>query len=264
METTMLDRTDRNRLDEAGNARFGIGGNHPPGMIELAQGTISALADYLRDHPVISTEEEAREAKLLKDRADLAIKDMEDERDRLVRPLNTQVAEINGRYRPVRDPLTRVIAELKGRLTKFVQGEERRRQALAEAAQRVAAEKALLARQAEEAERAAKEEAEQGVCDVDVGGAITDADHAFADYEKAERTAARAERDTHVKIGGGFGRALSQRTHEVLTITDVHAAIDDMGLTEPLREAILTAARAYRKAIGELPDGIVSHQERSL
>lgn len=260
----MLDRTDHNRLAQAAASRLGIGGNGPPSQIELAQGTLSALADFLKDHPVISTEDEARAAKLLKDRADLAVKDLEDERDDLVRPLNTQVAEINGRYRPIRDPLTRVIAELKGRIGRFIEGEAKRRQALAEAAQRVAAEKALLARQAEEAERAAKEEAEQGVCDVDVGGAITNADAKFADYEKAERAAERANRDTHVKIGGGFGRALSQRTHEVLTITDVHAAIDDMGLTEPLREAFLTAARAYRKAIGELPDGIKSTQERSL
>jgi len=260
----MLDRTDHNRLAKLAADRHGIGGNSPPTMIELAGGTLSALADFLRDHPVIQTEDEARAAKALKDRADLCVKDLEDERDGLVRPLNQEVKAINDRYRPVRDPLTRIISELKGRIARFIQGEERRRQALAEAAGRVAAEKALLARQAEEAERAAKEEASQGVCDVDVGGAITQADVAFSDYEKAERAAERAERETHVKIGGGFGRALSQHTRKVLTITDVHAAIDDMGLTEPLKEAILTAARAYYKAIREWPDGIVETKERSV
>lgn len=264
METTMLDRTDHNRLAKLAADRHGIGGNGPPSQIELIQGTLSALADFLQDHPVIQTEEDAGAAKVIKDRASLAIKDLEDERDGLVRPLNTKVKAINDRYREVRDPLTKVLGELNARIDIFFNAERRRRQALAEAAQRVAAEKALLARQAEEAERAAKEEASQGVCDVDVGGAITQADSAFLDYEKAERAAERAERETHVKIGGGFGRALSQRTHEVLTITDVHAAIDDMGITEPLREAILTAARAYRKAIGELPDGITSTQERSV
>ncbi len=50
----------------------------------------------------------------------------------------------------------------------------------------------------------------------------------------------------------------------MLTITDVHAAIEDMGVTEPLKEAILTAARAYKKAIGELPDGVTAKQERSV
>jgi hypothetical protein len=260
----MLDRTDHNRLAKLAADRHGIGGNGPPSMTELAQGTLSALADFLQDHPVISTEDEARAAKLLKDRADLAMKDLKDEHEQLYRPLKDQIDDLAERYRPITKPLTAILAELKGRIDRFFNEERKRRQALAEAAGRVAAEKALLARQAEEAERAAKKEAEQGVCDVDVGGAITQADSAFLDYEKAERAAERAERETHVKIGGGFGRALSQRTHEVLTITDVHAAIDDMGVTEPLREAILTAARAYRKAIGELPDGIVATQERSV
>lgn len=252
----MLDRTDHNRL--------GIGGNGCPSMIELAQGTVSALADFLKDHPVIQSEEEARAAKLLKDRADNAIKDMEDERDKLVRPLNTQVAEINARYRPVRDPLVRIIAELKARLNRFIDGEAKRRQAIAEAAQRVAAERATLARQAEEAEREAKDEASQGVCDVDVAGATITADAAFEAFEKAERAAERAQRETHVKIGGGFAKALSQRTHEVLTIADWQAAIEEMGLTDGIKEAILTAARSYRKTFGELPDGITSTQERSV
>ena len=106
----MLDRTNHNALHEA---RFGIGGNNPPDMIALAQGTMTAVGRFLADHPVIQDEIEAKEAKLLKDRADDAVKDMEAERDGLVRPLNEKVAAINGRYRPVRDPLEKIIKELR-------------------------------------------------------------------------------------------------------------------------------------------------------
>ncbi len=248
----MLDRTN-----------FGIGHNGPPSSIDLAKDTLSALADWLKDNPVIETEEAARAAKLMKDRADSAMKDLKDEHEKLYRPFKDQIDELAERYE-IRDPLARIISELKARIDRFINAERLRRQAIAEAAQRVAAEKATLARLAEEAERAAAQEAAQGVCDVDIVGATVTADQAFAEYERSERAAERAQRETHVMIGGGYGKRLGQRTHEVLTITDVHAAIEDMGVTEPLQEAILTAARAYKKAIGELPDGITARQERSV
>ena len=106
----MLDRTDHNRLAEATQRHFGIGGNGPPSLIDLAREAMTAVGAFLKDHPTIATEEDARAAKLMKDRADGTIKDMEDERGGLVRPLNTQVAEINGRYRAIRDPFTKTLA----------------------------------------------------------------------------------------------------------------------------------------------------------
>lgn len=246
--------------------RLGIGGNRPPSAIELVGSgdTAAALSAFLKDHPVILTEEEAREAKLLKDRADAAVKDLEDERDALVRPLNEQVRTTNDRYRQVREPLAKIIGEIKTRLTAFARAEEQRRHAAAEAARRAAEEAARQAREAEERERQAAEEAAAGVFDVDVGGAIEDADAAFNAFRKAGRAAERAERATHVRIAGGHNKAISLRTHEVLTVTDAHAAIEEMGLTDNIRDAILTAARTYRKAFGELPEGIAATLERTI
>jgi phage host-nuclease inhibitor protein Gam len=244
--------------------RFGVGGNNPPDMIAFAQGTMTAVGKFLADHPVIRDEMEAKEAKLLKDRADDAVKDMETERDGLVRPLNEKVAAINGRYRPVRDPLEKIIKELRSRLTKYSLAEEAKREAIAEAARAAAAEAERIAREAEEREREAALEAASGVLDVDIAAATITADAAFAEFERADRTAARADRDTRVRITGGYRNAVSLKTHEVLSVTDWRAAIEEMGLTEPLRDAILTAARAYRKLMGELPDGIAATQERTV
>lgn len=260
----MLDRTDHNRLAEAAQRRFGIGGNGPPSLIDLAREAMTAVGAFLKDHPTIATEDDARAAKLMKDRADGTIKDMEDERDALVRPLNTQVAEINGRYRAIRDPFTKTLGELRSRLTAFAKAEEQKRAAIAQAAYEAAAELERKAREAEAAEREAIENAALGDLDADVTAANIAADAAFAEFQRADHTAARADRDAKVKIGGGFANALSLRTREVLAVTDWKAAIEDIGLTAALSEAILTAARAYRKANGELPDGITSTNERTM
>jgi hypothetical protein len=49
-----------------------------------------------------------------------------------------------------------------------------------------------------------------------------------------------------------------------LTVTDWQAAITELGLTDLIRDAILTSARAYRKTFRELPEGIVATYDRSL
>ena len=264
----MLDRTNHNALHEA---RFGIGGNNPPDMLALAQGTMTAVGRFLADHPVIGDEMEAKEAKLLKDRADDAIKDMETERDGLVRPLNEKVAAINARYSPIHSSnpkkpgsLDRIVTELRARLTKYSLAEEAKRQAIAEAARAAAAEAERLAREAEEREREAAAEAASGVLDVDIAAATITADQVFADFERADRVLARAEHDTKVRITGGFRNAVSLRTHEVLSVSDWRSAIEEIGLTDAIRDAVLTGARTYRKTFGELPDGITATQERTV
>lgn len=260
----MLDRTDHNHLAMLANSRERIGGNNPPGAINYAQETMTAIALFLKDHPVIQTDADARAAKLIKDRGDAAVKEMEDERDALVRPLNEQVATINGRYRPVRDPLKKVIDDVKARLTAFIRTEERKRQEIADAARKAREELERAAREAEEREREARENASLGELDVDVVGATVDADAAFAEFERADRQAARAERDAHVKIGGGFARSVSLRQRETLTITDIAEAIAAVGVTDKIRDAVLSAARDFRKAFGELPDGVAAEYEQSV
>src|SRR6266852_9745752 len=87
----MLDRTSI-------NPRAVIGGNLPPGAIELAKPAIADLGGFLKEHPVIANEDEARAGKGLKDCVDRALAGVEEERNAKVRPLNTQVAEINAAY----------------------------------------------------------------------------------------------------------------------------------------------------------------------
>lgn len=246
------------------NPREIIGGNQPPSLIDFAKEATSALSDWLKDHPSSRAIDDARAAKACLDRAKTNLDEMETERDSLVRPLNQQVADINGRYKPVRTALETLMGELKKRLTGYAKAVEVERIRKAEEAAQAAAEAERLAREAEAREREAIEDASQGACDIDLGTITIEADAAFAAFQKANRAAARAEHDTQVRITGGFNNAISLREKETLTVTDWQAAITEIGLTDAIREAILTSARAYRKAFKELPEGITATYDRSL
>lgn len=286
----MLDRTDHNRLHDA---RFGLGGNYPPepmeddlpeaiepheiiqpvkvSQIELTKPTIVELGKLLKDYPVITNETESREAKALLDRVEKAFKDIEAERDGKVRPLNTEVAAINAEYHKVHNVNDKkpgiwdtLVKELKIRLGTYARAEEQRRQAAAEAARRLVEETERKAREAEERERQAAQDAAQGVCDVDFAEATERADTAYAEFQRASRFAARAERDTKVRIVGGGSNAISLKDKETLEVADWKAAIEEMGMTDDIKEAVIKSARAYRKIFEELPPGITASYERSL
>jgi hypothetical protein len=250
----MLDRTDTTWL----------GHNNPPSPIEIATGTTADLSRWMADHPAIRDEAAARAGKLLVDRAKAGLDEMEAERDGLVRPLNEQVKAINDRYRPARTSLEKLADELKKRLSAYARALEIERVRKAEEARKVAEQAEQAAREAEQREREAIEEADQGVCDVDLGTATQEADAAFAAFRKADHTAARAERDSHIRVTGGFGKAMGLRDRETLTVADWQAAITELGLTDLIRDAILTSARAYRKNFRELPEGVVATYDRSL
>jgi hypothetical protein len=55
----MLVRTAHNRLAALADNRFGIG-NNPPGPIDFANESIAALSDWMKDHPVVESEDDAR------------------------------------------------------------------------------------------------------------------------------------------------------------------------------------------------------------
>jgi hypothetical protein len=259
----MLDRT-------APNPRAIIGANQPPGAIELARPAIESLGTFLKDLPVIANDSEAREAKVILDRTALALKGIEDERKSKTAPINAELLKINGEYHRWHNANGKpgtwdtLLKELRIRLTAFAQAEETKRQAAAEAARAAAAEAERLAREAEQREREVAAKAAQGVCDVDFAAATQEADDAFAAFERAGRVAQRAERDSRVRIGGGFGKVATLRTVETLIITDIHAALDDVGMTPAIADAVLSAARAYRKENGELPNGISRETDRRI
>lgn len=247
-----------------------IGHNQPPSALDIAQDPTDALREWMVANPVIETEEKSREAKRLLDRMVEAMREIEAERDKQVRPLNEQVAEINAKYKAAHNTdskkpgfLDKIVIELKSRLRAFMEAEEAKRLEALRKAQEAAAEAERLAREAEAREKAAQEDAKVGV-ETDVVQATKEADQAFGDFAKAARIVARAEKDTHVKVAGGFGRSVSFRTTEVLILDDWQKAITEMGMTDKIREAILSSARDYRKAMGELPDGITATTERNI
>lgn len=234
------------------------GHNNPPSMIETAGETTRDLSDWMAENPVIQSEESAREAKVFIDRGKLCLKDLDDERDGKVRPLNEKVKEINASYKPAKETLTTVVGHLGLRVAQFITAERIRREEVAQEATRVAAEAERRAREAEQRERENVESASSGELGVDLAASTQEANAAFRDFEVAARRAAIADKDTNVKIGGGFTRAISLKKKETLSVYDAQDAIRIMGATEEIKEAIIKSARAYRKLNGKLPDGVES------
>jgi len=240
-----------------------VGHNQPPGQIEFSKETGDALSQWMANHPVIDSEEVAREAKLLLDRGSACSKDLAQERQERTGPLLKTVEEIRAEYREPQSTLDSIVTELQARINAFLIKLEEQRRAAAEKLRLEAEEAERLARSMEALEQAAKEDAKQGILDVDIAATTREADQAYSRFKEVSLAAARAGREAqHVAIGGGFRRAASLRKKETLVVADYEAAIKHMGLTDAIRDAILTEARAFRKAFDELPDGIISETTR--
>lgn len=251
-------------LDTDMQVARGIGDNSAPDMTETAAQTMRDLSAFMAEMPVIETHEQALAAKPYVDRGALCLKDLEAERDTHVRPLNEQVKKINLYYRGPREMLERVLNELQKRVNTFLKAETERREAAAEEARKKAEEAERVARDAEAAEQQGLADAALGELGVDIAQATQDADQAFADYEKASRVAAIAEKDSHVRLGGGFSRAIGLRTKEILIVSDAMKALAAIGVTDKISEAILAGARAYKKLHGRYPAGITVREERGI
>lgn len=248
-------------LDEA---RLAIGGNNPPGPIEDARTEYKTLAQFLANNPVIADEDAARAAKLQRDRTKATLKSLNDAKEAECGPLNKIWKDALEKFRAPRESLEKLVEQLDNRLGDYAKAEKAKALAIAEEAARVAAEKERLAREAEAAERAAIENAKAGEF-TDVGTATEKADEAFAEFEASSRFAKRAEKETKVRIGGGFGKAIGLRTVKSLVLDDAAKAIAAIGPNEKITEAILSAAREWRKAHdGALPDGVREISEEKI
>lgn len=248
----------------------GAGDNNPPDLIEHAQTVIDDINAWLSDHPVIETEEQARETKPFLDRAKAALDEIEAERDGKVRPLNEAVDAINAKYKALHNVdkkkpglFDRIVNELKARVGAFMLAEEQRREREADLARQAQAEAERIAREAEAKEAEALANAKAGEV-IDVAEVTKAADEAFSNFEQSSRFAARAEKDTKVKIGGGFQKAVSLRTVETLHLESYSKALKAIGPHEKIAEAILSAAREYRKTHCRLPEGVTATEERKL
>ena len=246
------------------NIHITSGHNNPPSAIDDARTAAKALSDFLARTPVIQTSAEAAEAKLYIDRVKSTQKDLDAAEEAEARPFYDAWKDAKAKYKPATDYLTKIANELKARIKVYLDAEEAKRRAEAERI-RAAAEAAIkAAHEAERLEREAKENASMGELDIDVGAAIEQADNAFADAKKLIRQANVAERDADVRLSGGLGRSISVRTTIKPVCDDYKAAIKAMGLTDGIRDAILTSARAYKKLNGAWPKGISEIEERSL
>ena len=239
-------------------------GHNRPEMIGTAVETTAAVSAFLCENPVVETEEQAREAKVFLDRGRLCVADLETERSGLTKPLNERLTQINSRYRGPKELLQKVVDELRIRLDRYIRAEETRRNEIARQAKEAAERAELSAREAERAEHDAMERAAVGELGIDVAERAASADAAFTEYQKAERQAALAEKETHVKIGGGFRRALGLREREVLTVPDPFKAIDHLWPNADIEAAIVKAARTYKKKYGKYPEGIWVIRKRGI
>jgi hypothetical protein len=241
-----------------------IGGNNPPQAIDRLPEALRQIGEFLKAEPAIQDHATARIAAELRARAKAMLGEVEDERKEQTGPLNNQLREINERYKEARQPVEQCVVILSDRIDDFLLVEERRRLAEAEERRKAADKAARVALEAEAKETEALENAASGEVGVDVAAATTEHTQALRAVTKATREAERAEQAAHVKIGTGIGRAVSLRSTEILFITDPVAALNAIGMTDPIAAAILTAARTYRQIRGELPPGVSSRQQRKI
>jgi hypothetical protein len=247
--------------------------NHPPAItlaerfmspaIDSARMAYTNTAAFLRETPVIENHVQAKTAANFFEQARKTIQDLEAERRRNVDPLNEEVKRINDCYRTPRSTLENIRDEVGRRMKVFADAEEAKRAAEAEAAVRAAQEAERIAREAEDREREARDDADNGAV-VDVVRASAEADIAFTSFQQKAREAVRADKAVNVRLDGGFDRAVSMRKNETLVLDDAFAALKAMGVNDKVREAILSAARAYRKLNGSLPEGVRAETERKF
>jgi hypothetical protein len=241
-----------------------IGGNNPPQAIDRLPEALRQIGEFLKAEPAIQDHATAHIAAELVKRAKAILGEVEDERKEHVSPLNQELKAINEKYREAKTPVEQCLIVLSDRLTDFLTAEERRRVLEAEEKRKAADEAARAVHEVQAKEAEALENAADGEVGVDVGQLYADLSQKFKVARRTEREADRAKRSAHVKIGTGYGRAVSLRATEILFITDPAEAIAAIGMTEKISEAILSASRTYRQIRGELPPGVSSRQQRKI
>jgi hypothetical protein len=239
------------------------GHNQPPSAIDDARAAYQALSDFLAQTPIIADEKDAKLAKLYLDRTNATLKDVDAAKEAEANPLHEKWKAALAKFKPASDSLTKLLDELKARMTAYAKAEKAKKEQIAREAAAKAAEAERLAREAEAKETEAAENAKQGEF-TDVGAATVAADEAFASFQRESRFAARAEKATNVRFGGGFAKAAGLRTVKTLVLDDAIKAIAVIGPDEGITAAILTAARAYRKTNGTLPNGVTEISEEKI
>jgi hypothetical protein len=291
----MLDRTDHAKLarDAAArltdkyipeNPREVIGANNPPEpvadaatinayaiaimvktpAIEAAKDHVPLLKAFIADNPVFQNAQDLQTggAWIESTRRTLAV--LEDERKARVAPLNAATNLVNEPYRQPKKILEDLLPVVVDRWNKGEKAERARREAIAIAERERAEQAARVAQALIDQANDAIAAADVGACE-DVGTAVVDAQTAMHEANVLDRTAARAEKETHVRVKSAFGgRALAPRAETILTIDDPCKLITAMGLSERTADSLRTDARAFFKETGEWPEGITATKDRSI
>ncbi len=265
LETAAKQRADDTALIE--NKRAVIGGNNPPpDVIENARSVYKVVSAFLAENPAIVDEDAARKANEVRDQGVNMVKALSAADVAETKPMYDAWKDAKARWKKPTDALTQVLAELSNRLAAFMRAEEAKRQAIAEEARKKAAELERIAREAEAAEQAAILAAKEGEFS-DAGAAMAKADIAFDQFKDARAEAKVATREEDVRLRSRFGsKATTLRTVETLHVDDPVAALKSMWPDAGIEAALLTAARAWRKAHGgeALPAGIRRTTEQKI
>lgn len=231
-------------------------GNNNPSMVATILITADEINEWLKEHPVIESPEDAKTIKVFIDRGALGIQDMEDERIKEQQPHVEAVEAVRAKYRGPKQIIEATLGHAKARLAAYMRAEKEKREAIAAEAARVVAEAERQAREAERVEQDALGSVAAGELGVDVQATSLAADEAFSRFQRVAREAARAEKATKVKVGGGFRRAAGLRTETTLTVDDPATALLAVECTDEIREAIIKAAKSYHQKIGAWPPGV--------
>lgn len=246
------------------NPRAIIGGNAPPTPIDDARDVYRSVAHFLADMPTIQDASAASRANEHLAAAKGMLIVLGITRDAECDPLYSEWKTAREKWAPSIKSISDVKDEISLRLGAFMRIEEAKRKVEAAEAKRIAEAAEQAARDAEQAEAEARENASVGEF-VDVVAASETADAAFDEFQSAARNAKQAEKHSTVVLKSRFGaKATKLRTIKTLVITDFDALILAVGVTADVTAALLSAARAYRKAIGTWPPGVTEETERGL
>jgi hypothetical protein len=230
----------------------------------FAKDLASDLARFMSENPVVDDGDSARDGARLATQAKKCLADLDDARKAETRPLTERVADINAHYKTGAAPLNVAVKLLVDILADYKAREEARREAEADARAHEAAVAMQAAHEAQEAAREARENQSVGEVGVDVVEAEMEARRLADEAVRADRIAARADRDAGmVRVAAPGERALVLgREVEQFVVTDMDAALKKLGPVEDIVLAVIRAAKQYRKIHGRLPPGVSSSKER--
>jgi len=228
-------------ITEPADGRLEMGGNNPPGKIELERAAqlIAAANQWMADRPEITDTAMAAEAQAFVDQLRTSKKELGTAQKADLAPHDEAIDAVKAKYR---DPLAGVEAAMKVLLEKSGAWlvKERARLAAEKAAQEAEAKR--LREEADRLEREAREAAAKTeISTEDVAVAATAAHDAAKDAKAAERVADKKVEAAAIKSDSSR-RAMTLRATWRAEVVDESAAIESYKDHPTVRKAALAAA----------------------